>query len=154
LILSKSNRRHFSQFPQLKEQSQPSPPKASQQFRKLGDGRIAVTLGRFPVSFPNDGHAAERASALCEAIYAQRTLRTRLHPGHQQLALAEWTEALGSERLTGTLLGRLTHHVHILKMNGDSYCLKQCRRKRSPSPNPDIVISSIQTQKSRRLGYG
>jgi IstB-like ATP binding protein len=30
----------------------------------------------------------------------------------------------GSERLTGALLDRLTHHVHILEMNGDSYRLK------------------------------
>jgi IstB-like ATP binding protein len=29
----------------------------------------------------------------------------------------------GSERLTGALLDRLTHHVHILEMNGDSYRL-------------------------------
>jgi hypothetical protein len=26
----------------------------------------------------------------------------------------------GSERLTGALLDRLTHHVHILEMNGDA----------------------------------
>ena len=26
----------------------------------------------------------------------------------------------------------LTHHVHILEMNGDSYRLKQSRRKRNP----------------------
>jgi hypothetical protein len=32
----------------------------------------------------------------------------------------EWTEVLGSERLTGALLDRLTHHVHILEMNGDT----------------------------------
>jgi hypothetical protein len=30
-----------------------------------------------------------------------------------------------SERLTGALLDRLTHHVHILEMNGESYRLKQ-----------------------------
>jgi DNA replication protein DnaC len=46
-----------------------------------------------------------------------------------------WTEVLGSERLTGALLDRLTHHVHILEMNGDSYRLKQSRRKRNPSPD-------------------
>ena len=31
------------------------------------------------------------------------------------------TEVFGSERLTGALLERLTHHVHILEMNGDIY---------------------------------
>jgi hypothetical protein len=30
------------------------------------------------------------------------------------LPFQEWTEVLGSERLTGALLDRLTHHVHIL----------------------------------------
>ena len=46
------------------------------------------------------------------------------------LPFQEWTEVLGSERLTGALLDRLTHHVHILEMNGDSYRLGQSRRKR------------------------
>ena len=49
------------------------------------------------------------------------------------LPFQEWTEILGSERLTGALLDRLTHHVNILEMNGDSYRLKQSRRKRNPS---------------------
>ena len=48
------------------------------------------------------------------------------------LPFDEWTEVFGSERLTGALLDRLTHHVHILEMNGDSYRLKQSRRKRNP----------------------
>ena len=40
----------------------------------------------------------------------------------------------GSERLTGALLGRLTHHVHIIEMNGDSYRLRQSNR--------DIILKS------------
>jgi IstB-like ATP binding protein len=51
------------------------------------------------------------------------------------LPFAEWTEVLGSERLTGALLDRLTHHVHILEMNGDSFRLKQSKRKRGAT-NP------------------
>jgi DNA replication protein DnaC len=50
------------------------------------------------------------------------------------LPFEEWTEVFGSERLTGALLDRITHHVHILEMNGESYRLKQSRRKRTPSP--------------------
>ena len=43
------------------------------------------------------------------------------------LPFDEWTEVFGSERLTGALLDRLTHHVHILQMNGESYRLNQSR---------------------------
>ena len=51
------------------------------------------------------------------------------------LPFQEWTEVFGSERLTGALLDRLTHHVHILEMNGESYRLKQSKRKRASQPN-------------------
>ena len=43
------------------------------------------------------------------------------------LPFDEWTEVFGSERLTGALLDRLTHHVHILEMNGESYRLRHSR---------------------------
>ena len=43
------------------------------------------------------------------------------------LPFDEWTSVFGSERLTGALLDRLTHHVHILEMNGESYRLRQAR---------------------------
>ena len=42
----------------------------------------------------------------------------------------DWTSVLGSERLTGALLDRLTHHVHIMTMNGYSCRLKQSARRR------------------------
>ncbi len=38
----------------------------------------------------------------------------------RNLPFDEWTDVLGGERLTGALLDRLTHHVHILGMNGVS----------------------------------
>ena len=34
------------------------------------------------------------------------------------LPFQEWTSVFASERLTGALLDRITHHVHILEMNG------------------------------------
>ena len=46
------------------------------------------------------------------------------------LPFADWTLVLGSERLTGALLDRLTHHVSILSLNGDSYRLKSSRSRR------------------------
>jgi DNA replication protein DnaC len=50
------------------------------------------------------------------------------------LPFDEWTSVFGSERLTGALLDRLTHHVHILEMNGESYRLRQSKhRRRAPS---------------------
>ena len=47
------------------------------------------------------------------------------------LPFDEWTETLGSKRLTGALLDRITHHVNILEMNGDSYRLAQSRARKA-----------------------
>ena len=46
----------------------------------------------------------------------------------------EWTEVFGSERLTGALLDRLTHHVHILEMNGESHRLQRSRESAVSQP--------------------
>ena len=49
------------------------------------------------------------------------------------LPFENWTEVLGSERLTGATLDRLTHRCHILEAGGESYRLRDAtgRRKRS-----------------------
>ena len=46
------------------------------------------------------------------------------------LPFNEWTSILGSDRLTGALLDRLTHHVHILEMNGNSYRLAYSKKQK------------------------
>ena len=55
-------------------------------------------------------------------------------------------DIFGSERLTGALLDRLTHHVHIPELKGESYRLKRSResavsrlrKNRTPhSPHPE-----------------
>lgn len=48
------------------------------------------------------------------------------------LPFDKWTETLGSERLIGALLDRLTHHVSIPQVNGDS-----CRRAQSKALQND-----------------
>ena len=53
------------------------------------------------------------------------------------LPFDEWTEVFGSERLTGALLDRLTHHVDILEMNGDSYRLKRSRESAVSQPSDE-----------------
>jgi DNA replication protein DnaC len=58
------------------------------------------------------------------------------------LPFQEWTGVLGSERLTGALLDRLTHHVHILEMNADSYRLKQRAANGSHPPNAELYPSA------------
>jgi len=47
------------------------------------------------------------------------------------LPFEDWTSVFGSERLTGALLDRLTHHVHILEANGESYRLKQSKARQA-----------------------
>ena len=66
------------------------------------------------------------------------------------LPFDEWTSVFGSERLTGALLDRLTHHIHILEMNGDSYRLASSQKRlRQPGtiingaqPRPDIKTAT------------
>ena len=58
------------------------------------------------------------------------------------LPFGEWTSVFGSERLTGALRAkarrRLTHHVHMLEMSGESYRLAhskhRARKTKADSP--------------------
>ena len=47
------------------------------------------------------------------------------------LPFEQWTEVMGSQRLTGALLDRLTHRVHILEANGESYRLQDSKRRQA-----------------------
>src|SRR4029079_993101 len=50
------------------------------------------------------------------------------------LPFESWPEVLGSERLTGALLDRLTHRVQIVEANGESYRLRESKRQRRGRP--------------------
>jgi DNA replication protein DnaC len=54
------------------------------------------------------------------------------------LPFDEWTGVFASERLTGALLDRLTRHVHILETNGDSYRLRQSKRRQRAARVADL----------------
>ena len=75
-------------------------------------------------------HLSRTGAELLFEVFSQRyesdsILATR------NLLFDEWTEVFGSKRLTGALLDRQTHHVHILEMNDESYRLRQSRKRRS-----------------------
>jgi len=52
------------------------------------------------------------------------------------LQFEKWTEVLGSQRLTGAFLDRLTHHCHILEATGDSYRLSDARKRSTKTKTP------------------
>ena len=45
------------------------------------------------------------------------------------LPFESWIEVMGSERMTGALIDRLTHRVHILEANGQSYRLAESKKR-------------------------
>jgi DNA replication protein DnaC len=47
------------------------------------------------------------------------------------LPFENWIEVTGSERLTGAMLDLLTHHVHILEANGESYCVQHSKNAKT-----------------------
>ncbi len=88
---------------------------------------IVDELGYVPLS--------KTGSELLFEIFSQRYERASTLVT-SNLPFNEWTEIFGSERLTGALLDRLTHHVHILEMNGESYRLQHSKRSRKRSSSP------------------
>ena len=56
------------------------------------------------------------------------------------LPFESWTEVLGSERLTGATLDRLTHRCRIIETKGESYRLHDAKaraRRSKPAPTMD-----------------
>ncbi len=89
--------------------------------RKLAHLKLLIVdeLGFVPLS--------KTGAELLFEVFSQRYERGSVL-ATSNLPFDEWTEIFGSERLTGALLDRLTHHVHILEMNGESFRLKQSRQ--------------------------
>ena len=52
------------------------------------------------------------------------------------LPFEQWNEVLDNERLTGAVLDRLTHRCHILEATGESYRLKDARKRARSDQSP------------------
>ena len=74
------------------------------------------------VPFSKDG--AELLFEVVSRAYERLSLTVTTN-----LPFEQWTEVMGSERLTGALLDRVTHRVHIIEANGESYRLKDARKR-------------------------
>ena len=87
---------------------------------------ILDELGYVPCSKPG----AELLFEVVSRAYERTSLIVTTN-----LPFESWTEIMGSERLTGALLDRLTHRIHILEANGESYRLRESKqrlKKQSP----------------------
>ena len=65
------------------------------------------------------------------------------------LPFEEWTEVLGSERLTGATLDRLTHRCTIVETGRESYRLRE-----APSPSPQCRGPPAAVGRRRRADRG
>lgn len=84
------------------------------------DALVLDELGYVPFSKPG----AELLFDVVSRAYERTSLIVTTN-----LPFEQWIEVLGSERLTGALLDRLTHRVHIIEANGQSYRLQDAKRR-------------------------
>lgn len=76
--------------------------------------------------------ASKAGSELFFDVVAQAYERTSVIVT-TNLPFEQWPEILGSARLTGAVLDRLTHRCHILKATGESYRLRAARKRIKPT---------------------
>ena len=95
-------------------------------------GRFEALLARYDliildelgfVPFTKEG--AEALFTFCSSRYERGSMIITTN-----LEFGRWKELFGDEALTGALLDRLTHHCHIIEMNGDSYRFKESLKRK------------------------
>jgi hypothetical protein len=101
---------------------------------------IVDKLGYVPLS--------QTGAELLFEIFSQRHERGSTFVT-SNLPFEEWTTVFAGQRLTGALLDRLTHHVHILELNGESY-----RRGGTPLGSLRFWLSSLKKPMGTRARTG
>ena len=64
------------------------------------------------------------------------------------LPFEQWTEVLGSERLVGATLDRLTHRCQILEATGPSYRLRDAKRRAARPPGARREPADLDSEES------
>ena len=92
-----------------------------------------------PHRLADASRAAHTVTHCCVSIYERypRPLSLQVSRAYERIGLLVTTNlpfeartgALGTERLTGARLDRLTHRIHILEANGESYRLSESTRR-------------------------
>jgi hypothetical protein len=93
----------------------------------------ALTLGRVAVSYL-ESHGAGGGVTLGFKVVSWAHEHHSLMVTTNQ-ASEEWTEILGSERLADAIMDWLTHRCHVLEANGESYRLRQARKRVTWKPS-------------------
>ena len=93
------------------------------QFQAQMDKHDLIILDEFGyVPFSKEG--AELLFEIVSRAYERTSLIVTTN-----LPFEQWTEVMGSERLTGAMLDRITHRVHIIAANGESYRLRDAQKR-------------------------
>jgi DNA replication protein DnaC len=76
---------------------------------------------------------SQEAAQLLFTFFADR-YETRATALTTNLPFAQWPQVFGDETMTVALLDRLTHRSHVLLFNGESYRLRDSRRRGGATP--------------------
>lgn len=84
---------------------------------------------------PLDRHGAEHLFGFFSQCYETTSLIVTTN-----LPFADWPQVFANdERMTGALLDRLTHHVHIVTIEGDSYRLRTSAKRGKKGDEPELT---------------
>ena len=98
--------------------------------------RLKAQLAKLDLLVPASKVGAELLFDVISTAYERTSMIVTTN-----LPFESWTEVLGSERLTGATLDRLTHRCRIIETKGASYRLHDAKTRSRRRPNPDPTLT-------------